>query len=143
MVQPNPGAQLVVPLTGLELVDILGLEWGTATTASVADTRTVTQGATATGTNQATAFVLTTIITNFTTAAASTGAVLPTATKVGRKWIVYNNGANPIQIYGNGTDTIDGVAGATGVTLTNARAASFTCVQTGKWLSNLLGATSS
>lgn len=36
MVQPNPGAQRVT-LTGSELVDILGLEWGTATTQDIAD----------------------------------------------------------------------------------------------------------
>lgn len=35
MVQPNPGAK-VVTLDGTELVDILGLEWGTCTTEAIA-----------------------------------------------------------------------------------------------------------
>lgn len=44
MVQPNPGAKRVT-LDGTELVDILGLEWGTATTQDIADL--VAAGATA------------------------------------------------------------------------------------------------
>lgn len=36
MVQPNPGAQNVTPLTGAEILDVLGLQWGKTTTGAVA-----------------------------------------------------------------------------------------------------------
>jgi hypothetical protein len=57
--------------------------------------------------------------------------------------LVVNDGAAPAKIYGNnaGTDTIDGVAGATGVTLTNAKRAFFFCLTSGAWQS-LAGAAS-
>lgn len=36
MVQPNPGAKLVTPLAGTELVDLLGVGWGYTTTQAIA-----------------------------------------------------------------------------------------------------------
>lgn len=36
MVQPNPGAQTVTPLTGSEVVDVLGLQWQQTTTGAIA-----------------------------------------------------------------------------------------------------------
>jgi len=59
-------------------------------------------GKTATGTNQATAYALTTCSTEFTTVAASTGAILPDTTKQvlgGDILAVYNQGASTLTVY--------------------------------------------
>jgi hypothetical protein len=63
-----------------------------------------TPGQTATGTNQATAFALNTEFTEFTTVAASTGAILPAPTgalapSTGDSFFVVNNGANALSVY--------------------------------------------
>ena len=83
----------------------------------------VASALTAVGTNRGTALVIAKQINNITTAAASTGAVLPLGSAVGlcAPIFIFNGGANPITVYASGTDTIDTVAGATGVTLTNAK----------------------
>lgn len=139
----NPGAVTQTPLTGYEVVDLIaGPVWAANTVAAIADTALSDQSVTALGTNRATAYALIANITNVTTAAASTGVSLPAATKPGSRRIVFNNGASPIQVYALGSDTIDGTAGATGVTLTNANRCQFICVASGKWLSALLGAVS-
>jgi hypothetical protein len=44
------------------------------------------------------------------------GVALPAAVS-GYDILVWNNTANPIQVYANGSDTINGVAGATGIVL--------------------------
>jgi hypothetical protein len=77
---------------------------------------------TAVGTTRATGLALTKQINDVTTAAASTGVVLPLGTAVGLSSpiVIFNAGANAITVYASGSDTIDGVAGATGVPLTNA-----------------------
>lgn len=101
-------------------------------------------GLTATGTNQATALPLTKAVNVIATAAASTGVVLPSAASIGIGGyvVVFNNGANPIKVYGAGSDTIDGTAGATGKTLTNALRCEFYVTAAGTWLSAQLGAVS-
>lgn len=103
--------------------------------------RSVGNALTAVGTNQATALVIAKDINNITTAAASTGAVLPAAV-VGMQIVIFNAGANAIKVYGNGSDTIDTVAGATGVTLTNTKRAIYYCVAAATWISAQLGVVS-
>lgn len=124
--------------------------------------RSTDSGETATGTTLATAFVITNSQTQFSTAASNTGAVLPSAitlknTKspdlsitniLGKRFTIWNDGASPLKVYAPDASTIDGTAGATGVTLTNARAAVFTAIAVSAagvvtWKSNLLGAVSS
>ena len=100
------------------------------------------QSVTATGTNRATAFAVTASVTNFTTVAASTGAVLPLGNP-GKSFTLFNNGASAMTVYFTGSDTCDGVAGATGVTLSNGSRCQYYCVASGVWLSAKLGATSS
>ena len=65
---------------------------------------------------------------------AGDSGVLPAAT-AGDFRVVINDGAHAMQVYGNGSDTIDGVAGATGVPLTNAKRAIFFCLTAGAWQS--------
>lgn len=107
--------------------------------------RSVATGLTATGTNQATGLALTKALNVVSTAAASTGVVLPSAATVGvgGEVLVYNDGASTIKVYGAGTDTIDGTAGATGVSLTNANRCRYIVTASGAWKSDKLGVVSS
>jgi len=67
--------------------------------------------------------------------------VLPAAV-AGDFRAVFNDGAAAAQIFADGSDTIDDVAGATGVPLTNAKRAIYFCLTTGAWVSAQLGAAS-
>lgn len=100
--------------------------------------RTVSPGLTATGTNVGTALALTSSRNQFSTVASGTGAVLPVAV-AGLDVTVFNDGANPLLVYGNGTDTVDGGASAT---LTNAKRCTYYCLTVGAWESAQLGVTS-
>jgi hypothetical protein len=104
----------------------------------------VGSGLTAVGTNRATALVLSHQINDITTAASSTGAVLPSVASVGIGTIiiVFNAGANAITMFASGSDTIDTVAGATGVTLTNAKRCMYIAVAAATWISAQLGVVS-
>lgn len=104
----------------------------------------VADALTAAGTDRATGLQLAAQMNVVSTAAASTGVVLPSATAVGAggSVIVFNDGASPIKVYATGSETIDGTAGATGVTLTNALRCEFYLTTTLKWKSAKLGATS-
>lgn len=83
----------------------------------------------AAGTNAATALALTAHVNHVATAALGTGVVLPTMVANDVR-VVINDGANPIKVYAS-AGTVDGVAAATGVTLTNAKRAIFFCVAAG------------
>lgn len=104
----------------------------------------VADALTAAGTTRADALQLAAQMNVVATAAASTGVVLPAATAVGAggSVIVFNDGANAIKVYATGSETIDGTAGSTGVTLTNALRCEFYLTTTLKWKSAKLGATS-
>lgn len=103
--------------------------------------RSIATPLTAVGTNRATSLALTADVNNITTAASGTGATLP-ASSAGLCIINFNSGANAIQIYGAGSDTIDGVAGATGVPLTNTKRCLYICVAANTWISAQLGVVS-
>lgn len=101
--------------------------------------RSATTTISAAGTTRADATQLTKDISNLTTVAASTGVVL---SSTGNEQIVLNNGASPVQVYGAGSDTIDGVAGTTGVPLANGKRALFIRVATNTIISAQLGVVS-
>lgn len=117
---------------------------GTYFTASAYFNNSVGNALTAAGTTRADALALTKQINNVTTAAAGTGVVLPAVTTagVGAIVVVFNAGASPVQVYGAGSDTIDGVAGATGVPLTNALRCLYMAVAANTWVSAQLGVVS-
>ena len=69
----------------------------------------------AAGTNQATATAITSTFTIISTAPASSGVVAK-STSDGPQ-LIYNGGANTLKVYGNGTETINGIAGSTGVSV--------------------------
>ncbi len=81
-----------------------------------------------------------------TVATAGDSVMLPPAVvnqgvtqQAGLTIFIINHGANNMQVYGNGTDTIDDVATATGVTQMPGSATIYTCTTTGKWYANGLG----
>lgn len=133
----------------INLIDqINGVFAGTTTPAQLAVTgyiqNSVGNALTATGTNRATALQLAAGVNNITTAAASTGVALPSAATVGvgGSVIIFNAGASAVQVYGLGSDTIDAVAGATGVPLTNAKRAIFIVTAALTYVSAQLGVVS-
>lgn len=103
--------------------------------------RSVGNALTAAGNDRATALQLAKEINNITTAAASTGVILPVGV-AGMRITVFNGGANAVQVYASASETIDGVAGATGVPLTNAKRADFFFVAADTWVSAQLGVVS-
>ena len=113
----------------------------------------VGEGLTATGTTQATALQLAAELNRITTCGAGAGVILP-STKinpvsgpnagvvnpgVGQTIMIINHGANPLQVYGNGTDTINDVATATGVTQMINSMVIYIQTVTGKWYTQGLG----
>jgi hypothetical protein len=96
---------------------------------------------TAVGTDRDTSLALTAQWNNITSAASGTGVTLPAAV-AGSVIGINHAGANAIQVYGAGSDTIDGVAAATGVPLTNAKRALFICFAAPAWISAQLGVVS-
>ena len=91
------------------------------------------------GGGQSLALALTSEVNRVTTVATSGDSVaLPLA--VGGLTILVNNaGANPMQVYGAGTDTINGVATATGVSQMPGSEVIYVCPSAGNWEANGLG----
>lgn len=89
-------------------------------------------GLTATGSTQGTALALTSALSSFSTVAASTGAILPPASNKA-PYVTYNGGANPLTVYPNGADTINGT---TSFSVTNGKSAVFFQFD-GGWIANL------
>ena len=84
------------------------------------------QAITAAQNSQATGYAVISSLTQFTTVPAGSFAVLPSCI-AGMEIAIDNDGANPLQVCGSAAtgDTIDGIATATGVTVTNARRSVF------------------
>lgn len=103
--------------------------------------QSVADALTATGTTRATSLSLAAAINVLSTVASGTGVTLPDA-PIGSTVIVFNAGANAAKVYADGSQTIDGTSGSTGVTLTNALRCTYTRTTTNKWLSAQLGVAS-
>lgn len=101
----------------------------------------VATGLVATGTSRANALALTRSINRIATAAASSGVVLAPM-RTGETQTVFNDGANAVKVYAPGSTTIDGTAGATGVTLSAGNRAVFVAMSGTAFQSALLGAVS-
>ena len=109
--------------------------WPNQTVTSTFGTQAAQDGLTALGTNRGTALTLLGTIFTVTTVASGTGVVLPVAIQPSVTYL-WNFGANALQVYANGTDTINGTAGSTGVTLNqgaNGSLMTLTCSVNGAW----------
>ena len=91
------------------------------------------------GGTQAGALALTNAVNNVTTVAAAGDSVKLPASAAGLEITIANNGANSMQVYGAGTDTINGVATATGVAQLPGQVVVYTCAVAGNWLANVNG----
>ena len=75
-----------------------------------------------------------------TVATAGDSVVLPTAS-AGSVVYMYNaDAADSVKVYGNGSDTINGTAGSTGVSYAAAKRVMFIAVTNGVWIANVLAA---
>ena len=99
-------------------------------TGSITASATQTQGA-------ATALV-SSINQVSTVATAGNGVKLP-ASAPGLSVIIINSGANAMQVYGAGTDTINGVVTTTGISQVPNSQVTFTCVTAGTWTTDSIG----
>ena len=100
--------------------------------------KSVGNALTATGTSRATALQLAAEINNVTTTATGTGVLLPVGV-IGMKIELFNAGAQVLQVYATASETIDTVAGSTGVNLTNAKRCKYEFVAANTWISAQLG----
>jgi hypothetical protein len=93
------------------------------------------------GSNQATAALVLGITQQLGTAASTTGVALPAAASVplGDSLLMLNSGTAAVHVYGHSADTIDTIAGSTGVTLTNAFSCFFTPTTGTSWVSGPRG----
>lgn len=89
------------------------------------------QATTSSNSSQAAGFAITTAVVQFTTVASGSYGVLPPAVQ-GMEIEVINDGSNALQVCGSAAtgDTIDGVATATGVAVSNARRSRFRALNT-------------
>lgn len=89
---------------------------------------------TATGSAQTDAYALTTTVTEFTTVAASTGAVLPAATP-GLVMVVANFGASTLTVYPGTDDKINnGTATTGGFSVAANKTGFFLCIDSVDWV---------
>lgn len=104
----------------------------------------VTNGITATGSNLATAVTLTSAINFLAAATTGTGVVLPPIASVGVGGSVelFNGGAGTVSVYGMGGNTIDTIAGTTGVLLSNAKRCEYIASTASSYVSAQLGVVS-
>ena len=91
------------------------------------------------GGGQGSALALTGAINRITTVATAGDSVVLPASVAAAEVIVINAGANPCQVYGAGTDTINGVATATGVSQQPNSAVLYVCVTAGSWFAVNIG----
>ena len=91
-------------------------------------------GKTATaGGGRATAYPIVAANTQFSVVATGNDScVLPVAYP-GLRVAIQNDGANSLQVFANGSDTIQGTAGATGVALASGAVAEYRCIVAGSW----------
>lgn len=87
------------------------------------------------GGTKALATVLTAAVSRITVCATNGDSVLLPQAWQGSQCMVINDGAANAQVFGQGTDTIDGVATATGVVMSAAKRNIFYCVLNGAWQS--------
>lgn len=73
-------------------------------------------------------------------ATAGDSVVLPSAVAGSVVYMLNADSADAVKVYGNGLDTINGTAGATGVSYAAAKRVLFIAVTNGVWIANVLAA---
>lgn len=85
------------------------------------------------GGGQGSALALTHELNRVTTVTTAGDSVSLPASVAGLEIIIVNSGANPMQVFGAGTDTINGIATATGVSQLPNSVCSYVCAVSGLW----------
>lgn len=75
-----------------------------------------------------------------TVATAGDSVVLPSAVAGSVVYMLNADSADAVKVYGKGSDTINGTAGATGVSYAAAKRVLFIAVTNGVWIANVLAA---
>lgn len=88
------------------------------------------------GGGQGSAYALTMQTSRVATVATAGDSVLLPAAVIGDELLVINEGANYMQVYGTGADTVDGVASGTGVPQMAGSVVIYVCPTAGKWKTN-------
>ena len=88
------------------------------------------------GGGQANATQLSAVINRVTTVATTADSAVMPASVAGWTVTVINSGANALQLFGLGTDTINGVASGTGISVAAGVTKTLKCVTVGAWFSN-------
>ena len=91
----------------------------------------------AAGGGQTNATLLTSSYNSVDTVASANDSVKLPPSKPGTSITIINASANATQVFGSGTDTINAVAYATGVSQASGKVASYFCVALGKWFRQL------
>jgi hypothetical protein len=104
--------------------------------AGMLNTVLATDGLVAAGSNQGTA---TPVGADINRVVSGSGGILLPPSVTGLDVFVINHTGAPIQIYGAGSDTVDDVAGATGLAQMNGSMCLYSCASTGAWYSNGIG----
>jgi len=89
------------------------------------------------GGGKASATRLTETVSRVTVVATAADSVLLPQAKPGRVVYVVNSGANAMQVFGEGIDTINGVITATGVSQGAGLSAVYICANPNAWFRNL------
>lgn len=85
------------------------------------------------GGGQASAVAMTAMTNRINTVATQGDSVKLPASVAGMQIVVDNQGANPVQVFGAGTDTINGIATATGLSQGVKQIATYYCFVAGNW----------
>lgn len=80
------------------------------------------------------AYAITKDVTEVATVATAADSVVLPAAVAGMQMMIINHGANAIQVFANGTDTINTTAGATGVAQAAAAKTIYVCYASGLWI---------
>lgn len=86
------------------------------------------------GGGQANALQLSAIYNRVTTVVTAGDSVKLPPSKPGDQRTVLNSGASNLQVYGSGSDTINGAPAATGITVAPGKEAEVICFSYGAWL---------
>lgn len=124
------------------LADIMAAGTSGGAAAAITGNASMALGLTALGSSQGTAYVILNPIVEFTTVAASTGAILPSVSVGGRyngadTIFVVNKGANALAVYPPVGFAINSVATNTALSVPAGKACLFMSRGDGNWFSNL------
>jgi hypothetical protein len=131
---PNAVDEFWCPANGVWVAEVGSGYSGNFYTEQAQDTITAHAGG-----GQTSAVLITGQTARVSTVATAGDSVKLPVSAAGLEVVLINSGANPMGVFGSGTDTIDGVATATGVTQMVNSMCIYSCVTAGAWFSDGLG----